>query len=189
MGPPGRGMGEIGRCGRISDRRHGLHMPCATTAKEARWFYSEDLSASSPKRPSRTPGNTPRGHERHADRQRDRHAHNTFGKSGQIRSQRSCRGDRLADHRRRGPAKEPDSWQLARLLRPRRERPRRRSAAEQGDEGAPLHSITSSASASSLSGTVRPSALAVLRLMTSMYLVGNWTGRSAGFSPLRMRST
>ena len=40
LGPPGRGMGEIGRCGRISDRRHGMHMPCA---KEARWFYSEDL--------------------------------------------------------------------------------------------------------------------------------------------------
>jgi hypothetical protein len=39
-----------------------------------------------------------------------------------------------------------------RLLRPRRERPRRR-AAEQRDEIAPLHhSITSSASASSLSG-------------------------------------
>src|SRR6516162_9773699 len=52
----------------------------------------------------------------------------------------------------------------------------------------PHHSITSSVSASSRSGTVRPSALAVLRLMTSMYLVGNWTGRSAGFSPLRMRS-
>ena len=37
--------------------------------------------------------------------------------------------------------------------------------------------------------TSRPSALAVLRLMTSSYLVGACTGRSAGFSPLRMRST
>src|SRR5258705_9710755 len=46
------------------------------------------------------------------------------------------------------------------------------------------HSITSSASASSLSGTVRPSAIAALRLMTSSNLVGNRNGRSAGFAPL-----
>src|SRR5262249_58428540 len=52
------------------------------------------------------------------------------------------------------------------LPRTRCERPRRR-AAEQHDELAALHSITSSASASSLSGTVRPSLLAVLRLMTN----------------------
>ena len=50
------------------------------------------------------------------------------------------------------------------------------------------HSITSSARASSDCGTSSPSALAVLRLMTSSYLVGACTGRSAGFSPLRMRS-
>ena len=52
-----------------------------------------------------------------------------------------------------------------------------------------LYSITSSARASSDGGTSRPSALAVLRLITSSYLVGACTGRSAGFSPLRMRST
>ena len=51
------------------------------------------------------------------------------------------------------------------------------------------YSITSSARASSVGGTSRPSALAVLRLITSSYLVGACTGRSAGFSPLRMRST
>ena len=51
------------------------------------------------------------------------------------------------------------------------------------------YSITSSARASSVGGTSRPSAFAVLRLMTSSYLVGACTGRSAGFSPLRMRST
>src|SRR4249919_2517383 len=51
------------------------------------------------------------------------------------------------------------------------------------------HSITSSARASRVCGTVRPSALAVFMLMTSSYLVGVCTGRSAGFSPLRMRST
>ena len=38
-------------------------------------------------------------------------------------------------------------------------------------------------------GLSRPSALAVLRLITISYLVGACTGRSAGFSPLRMRST
>jgi hypothetical protein len=49
------------------------------------------------------------------------------------------------------------------------------------------HWISSSAMANSVSGTVRPSALAVLRLMTNSNLVGRATGRSAGFSPLRMR--
>src|SRR5437763_15642629 len=44
------------------------------------------------------------------------------------------------------------------------------------------YSITSSARASSIGGTSRPSALAVLRLITSSYLVGVCTGRSAGFS-------
>src|SRR5262249_8677977 len=76
-----------------------------------------------------------------------------------------------------------------RLLRARRERPRRRCAADEGDELAAPHSITSSARASSVGGTSRPSALAVLRLITNSYLVGACTGRSPGFSPLRMRST
>src|SRR5215470_15749201 len=48
-----------------------------------------------------------------------------------------------------------------RLLSPRRKRPRRRGA-EQRDDFAPTdHSITSSARASSMGGTSRPSALAV----------------------------
>src|SRR5262245_13389715 len=51
------------------------------------------------------------------------------------------------------------------------------------------YSMTSSARASTDGGIVRPSALAVLRLIASWYLVGVCTGRSAGFSPLRMRST
>src|SRR5262249_12790319 len=51
-----------------------------------------------------------------------------------------------------------DSAHPLRLLRARRERPRR-CAAQQRDERAALHSITSSAATSSLSGTVRPSAL------------------------------
>jgi hypothetical protein len=52
-----------------------------------------------------------------------------------------------------------------------------------------LYSITSSARASNVGGISRPSAFAVLRLMVSSYFVGACTGRSAGFSPLRMRST
>jgi hypothetical protein len=55
--------------------------------------------------------------------------------------------------------------------------------------GPPPYSITSSAVANSVSGMVRPSALAVLRLMTNLYLSAACTGRSPGFEPLRMRST
>jgi putative ABC transport system substrate-binding protein len=75
-----------------------------------------------------------------------------------------------------------------RLLRARPERPRRHRAAEQSDELPPRHSITSSARASNVGGTSRPSALAALRLITNSYLTGAWTGSSLGFSPLRMRS-
>jgi hypothetical protein len=57
------------------------------------------------------------------------------------------------------------------LLRERRERPRRR-AAEECEELASFHSMTSVAIARSTGGTVRPSAFAVLRLMTSSNLVG-----------------
>ena len=49
------------------------------------------------------------------------------------------------------------------------------------------YSITSSAATSSDDGIVRPSALAVLRLMLSSTFVDCWTGKSAGFSPLRMQ--
>src|SRR5947209_556950 len=59
------------------------------------------------------------------------------------------------------------------LLRTRRERPRRGRAAEKRDELATTaHSITSSARASSVGGTSRPSPLAVLRFMTSSNFVG-----------------
>src|SRR5215510_100380 len=53
-------------------------------------------------------------------------------------------GEPLALDQGRGGAQESDGRQLVGLLRMRRERPRRR-AAEQRDERAPLHSITSSA--------------------------------------------
>src|SRR6516164_1532067 len=75
----------------------------------------------------------------------------------------------------------------------RRERPRGSRAAEQGDELAPLHlrghSITSSARTSSVGGTSRRSALAVVRLMTRSNLVGCSTGMSLGFAPRRILST
>src|SRR4051794_533801 len=51
-----------------------------------------------------------------------------------------------------------------------------------------LYSITSSARSSSVGGTVSPSALAVLRLISSSNFVGCSTGRSAGFAPLRILS-
>src|SRR5262249_47551823 len=86
-------------------------------------------------------------------------------------------GTEIADHRHR------------RLLRMPRKRPSHR-ATEQRDELAPPdHSITSAAVASSVGGTSRPSALAVLRLMAVSNLVGACTGKSAGFSPLRIRLT
>src|SRR5262249_28516432 len=59
-------------------------------------------------------------------------------------------------------------------------------AAEQRDELAAFHSITSSARASSVGGTSRPIALAALRLITSSNLVDCCTGKSVGFSPLRI---
>ena len=49
------------------------------------------------------------------------------------------------------------------------------------------YSITSSVVASSDDGTVRPRMRAVSTLMTSSNLVACTTGKSAGFSPLRMR--
>ena len=70
----------------------------------------------------------------------------------------------------------------------RRDRPRRRTA-EQRDEVAAVHSITSSARASSEGGTSRPSALAVLRLITSSNVVGCSIGSWPGLLPLRILST
>src|SRR5262249_35052939 len=82
---------------------------------------------------------------------------------------------------------EPDRRQLSGLLRARRERPRGGRASEQRDERATPHSITSSARPSRVIGKVIPSVLAVLRLMINSTFVACCTGRSAGFSPLRMR--
>src|SRR5262249_5793876 len=83
-----------------------------------------------------------------------------------------------------------DAPQALRLLRARRERPSDRTA-EQRDELAALHrcnhSITSSARASSVGGTSRPSIIAVAKLMTNSNLLACTIGKSAGFAPLSMR--
>ena len=63
---------------------------------------------------------------------------------------------------------------------------RAKSGCEQSQQTQP-YSITSSAVICMISGTVRPSALAVLRLMIISIFVDCWTGRSAGFSPLSIR--
>src|SRR6516164_4561199 len=110
-------------------------------------------------------------------------------------TKKSCNGllqqnRHKADIPRRVPVH--DGRQFAGLLRPRRQRPRSRTA-EQRDELAPLHlcghSMTSSASASSVGGISTPNAFAVARLMTSSNLAPTSTGRSPGFSPLRIRPT
>jgi hypothetical protein len=51
-----------------------------------------------------------------------------------------------------------------------------------------LHSITSSARASSVDGTISPSAFAVVTLKTRSNLVGCSTGMSPGFAPRRILS-
>src|SRR5215467_1670173 len=75
------------------------------------------------------------------------------------------------------------------LLRTCREWPRRRCATDERDELASSHSITSSARAISVGGTSRPSAFAVLRLMTNSNLVGCSIGNSEAFAPLRILTT
>ena len=70
----------------------------------------------------------------------------------------------LAANVRRARAQQPTRPVL--LLRPRRERPRRR-AANQRDELPPPHSITSSARASSMEGSSSPSFFAVFRFAIS----------------------
>src|SRR6516165_3212359 len=77
-------------------------------------------------------------------------------------------------HRRIRPGRraiEKSDYRHRRLLRLRPERPCH-CAAEKRHKPPAFHSMTSSASASSLSGTWKPVAFAVLRLITNSYLVG-----------------
>src|SRR5262249_35342304 len=99
------------------------------------------------------------------------------------------RGEELWGVAGRPGGEDPDHWHRLGLPRPCRERPRHRRAAEQRDERAALHSITSSARASSVVGISIRIVLAVFRLMTKSNLLARCTGSSPGFSPLRMRPT
>src|SRR5262245_8444831 len=80
-----------------------------------------------------------------------------------------------------------DAPHWPRLLRAHRHRPCRHRAADHPDELAAFHSMTSAAAASNLSGTLRPSILAVSALITRSSFVACTTGRSVGLAPLRMR--
>jgi hypothetical protein len=62
-------------------------------------------------------------------------------------------------------------------------RMRRDGMCAEGGQAGSRYSITSSASASTVTEMSSPIALAVLRLMVRLYLVGCWNGRSLGFSP------
>src|SRR5262245_22333569 len=74
---------------------------------------------------------------------------------------------------------QPDPPHALALLRARRERPCGCRATEQRDElTAAAHSITSSARPSSVGGTSRPRALAVIRLITKSNLLACSTGKS-----------
>jgi hypothetical protein len=72
-------------------------------------------------------------------------------------------------------------------LRVRSERPQCGRSGKKRDELPPSHSITSSAVICMINGTARPSFLAVFRLITNSNLLDCMTGRSPGFSPLRIR--
>jgi hypothetical protein len=69
------------------------------------------------------------------------------------------------------------------LLRSRHDRPHHRRAADQRDEPAPFHSITSSARSKNVSGIARPSALTVVRLMTKLELGRLLDRKVSGFTP------
>src|SRR5262249_44406118 len=109
-------------------------------------------------------------------------AHPFLKGSGELGRRRGRASSKHTDPSRRLVQCLGERWE-------RRCRRRDRRAAEQRDELAPLHSITSSARPTSGSGTLRPSALAVFRLMINSILVVCWTGRSPGFSPLRILPT
>src|SRR6516165_3869282 len=94
--------------------------------------------------------------------------------------------DYLAGVARRSATKKSDYRHRA-LLRMRPCRPCNCRPANDGNELAPPHSITSSARASSVGAISRSSARAVGRLMINSNLVACTTGRSAGLAPLRMR--
>ena len=90
--------------------------------------------------------------------------------------------DRLAVQGVQGARGAPRDRSAGRALQPASHRP-----ATKAHKNSRRHSITLSARASSVGGTVRPSALAVFRLIPRLNLVGISTGRSATLAPLRRR--
>src|SRR5262245_16918875 len=111
----------------------------------------------------------------------------SFDKACFVQAFAECR-DNTCTQLRHTRVDKSNDWHR-RLLRARCERPCDCRTTEQPDELAPLHSITSSAVASSLSGICNPSALAATRLITRSNLVGCSTGISAGFAPRSTLST
>ena len=97
----------------------------------------------------------------------------------QVRKQLNERRDKRLQHGIVFDARNEHAYApyAVALLRPRREGPSG-SAAEERDELATIHSMTSSARSRIDCRTVRPSALAVLRFTAISNLVGNCTGRS-----------
>src|ERR1700745_3623863 len=96
---------------------------------------------------------------------------------------RRCCADRL------NPPPETGHW-LARPARPKSAITGSEQVQQDTPEKArPAYSITSSARASSVAGTSRPSARAVTRLMIRSNLVGCSTGKSAGLGPRKILST
>src|SRR6516165_8162588 len=91
-----------------------------------------------------------------------------FGETGFIEPATKCCREIGAGFGRAVDEKPDDRHRC--LLRTRRERPRGCRTAEQRDELASFHSITSSAMASSDGGTVMPSILAVSALMNQLEL-------------------
>src|SRR5262249_42556172 len=93
-----------------------------------------------------------------------------LGIAGVFQALAKC-AQRVLVRARRSAIEQPDHWHRG-LLRARRERPRRGRAAEKRDERAAApHSITSSARASSVGGTARPSILAASALIPTPTVV------------------
>src|SRR5262249_41695442 len=84
---------------------------------------------------------------------------------------------------------DADPSDLGRRLRLDGERRGEEREGERDEKSSPLHSIISSARASTDRGILTPSAVAGLRVMTSSTFVGCSTGRSAGLLPFRIWST
>lgn len=101
------------------------------------------------------------------------------------------RHSRLLAPCRNAPAGHPPDRQDVPCPPPTQRRPRSSEhPVGRGQVRAPIDQwITSSARTSTVCGIVRPSALAVFRLITSSNLFGCSTGRSAGLAPLRILST